>query len=76
MSLPVDLCSRPIRNLLLASNRLTWLPPALAQLTHLTHLDIANNLFTGFPSIVLKLDQLVEFSFSGNKIVRPSFFVI
>jgi len=60
----------------LSSNQLEKLPPSMANLEKLTHLDLSYNRFSEIPLSISALSSLQSLNFQGNKLTRvpPSAF--
>jgi len=55
-------------NLALDNNDLVALPPVLAELTYLAHLDVSHNNIASFPANIFALPSLGNFLFAGNQV--------
>lgn len=61
-----------VRQVRLANNKLTSLPPAIWKLRQLTHLDLSNNRLDSIPDDIAGLANLqVSYSFPGNRKIYP-----
>lgn len=66
---PAAWCDLPgLMELHLSEGHLKSLPPALASLGNLIHLDLSQNRFEVFPEVVTDLQDLMELNFHSNRI--------
>ncbi|KAM3875075.1 LOW QUALITY PROTEIN: DISP complex protein LRCH3 [Diretmus argenteus] len=69
-TLPVVVCSLPLKVLIACNNKLVSLPEELGQLRHLTELDVSCNEIQMLPSQVGQLEALRDLNIRRNHLAR------
>ncbi|KAJ6655485.1 hypothetical protein lerEdw1_005063 [Lerista edwardsae] len=69
-TLPVHLCSLPLKVLIASNNKLVSLPEEIGQLRHLMELDVSCNEIQTIPSQIGSLDSLRDLNLRRNHLVH------
>ncbi|NWV15152.1 LRCH3 protein, partial [Ptilonorhynchus violaceus] len=69
-TLPVHLCSLPLKVLIASNNKLVSIPEEIGQLRHLTELDVSCNEIQTIPPQIGNLESLRDLNVRRNNLVR------